>query len=75
MRQHLTRRDALAFRERWRLVRERQWKEARSMSIQERFRRLALLMRARRCLPDTGRSEGEEEVRNRWNRLREVYLA
>jgi hypothetical protein len=42
------------------------------MTIEERFRRLALLMRLHRELGGGRNERAEEDVRRRWNRLREI---
>ncbi len=46
----LKREGARAYRERWKLVRERAREETRRMSLDEKFRRCALLMHALRLL-------------------------
>jgi hypothetical protein len=70
-----TREELQASRKRWRLVRDRQREEELRLTVDERFRRLALLMRARIGMPDPKRATEEAEVRDRWQRLREIQLA
>ncbi len=75
MRTEMTREEARDSMKRWQLVRTRQREEDRRMSLDEKFRRLALLMRARQRFRDPQRAEEEEAVRERWRRLREIQLA
>ena len=75
MRTEMTREEARDSIERWRLVRKRQREEDRRLSLDEKFRRLLLLVQARRGFPDPHRAADEEAVRDRWRRLREIQLA
>ena len=75
MRTELTREDARASLRRWELVRTRQREEMRRMTLEEKFRRLSLLVQARLHLTDPHREMEEEVIRNRWRRLREIKLA
>ncbi len=75
MQTELTREEARASLRRWQLVRTRQREEARRMSVEEKFRRLALLMRFRVGLADPCRAKEKREISGRWRRLRESQLA
>lgn len=59
------------WRLRWTLVNERQARELRLLSVEERVRHLSDLFRLAASLPDDPRRGREERaVRARWNRLR-----
>jgi hypothetical protein len=66
----MDRAQALAWKERWRLVREREIDELRAMTIEERLRQLdTMFVLARELGWDEALAAEEEEVRERWNRL------
>lgn len=70
----MTKAEAAAFKERWRLVNERQLQELREMSIEEKFKQLAALMASVDAMGwSESLKEGEEEVRERWMRLKAFY--
>jgi hypothetical protein len=67
----LTKAEARAFRERWRLVNAREEEELRTTSLEVRWQQFNTLLHwARRFEWDTELAEGEAEVRARWVRLR-----
>lgn len=69
----ITKAQARAFRDRWRRVNDHEAAELRSTEIDVRWRQfLTLLAWARRPEWAAALSEGEEEVRQRWARLRKV---
>jgi len=60
-----------SWRRSWGLVNERQTRELRALSDQDRARDLSDLFRFAVSLPDDPwRARGERVVRGRWNRLR-----
>ena len=67
----MTKEEAYLFKERWRLVNEVTDEEARSKPLSERLRDLEMLYQFGRELDWPNRDGGVEEVRARWNRLRE----
>lgn len=70
----MNRDDALKYKARWRMVNERTAREAREMTTALRLEQLALMYEAGQQLGwDDGLRAGEEEVRERWRRLREFY--
>ncbi len=74
MRRKLTKGEAQAFRKRWNTVNEAERKELRETSAVNKLRQRAALMGSVRQLGWTRLLEEEEAaVRDRWNRLREVY--
>lgn len=76
MKEKLSKAEARAFRERWRLVNSREEQELQSSSPELRWRQfLTLLGWAREFGWTESLSEGEAEVRERWARLRKAYLA
>lgn len=63
-----------AFAERWRQVAVRERQELRSTPISKKFEQLAALMESARELDwETTDPVEVEAVRQRWNRLRELY--
>lgn len=76
MSKQLSKAEARAFRERWRLVNLREEDELRSTSPEVRWRQfLTLLQWAREFGWTEPLREGEAEVRERWARLRKAHLA
>jgi hypothetical protein len=72
----MNREDALNYKARWQLVNERTAREAREMSPAFKLEQLALMYEAGQQLGwNDDRSADEEEVRERWRRLREFYRA
>jgi flagellar biosynthesis/type III secretory pathway protein FliH len=70
----MNREDALKYKARWRLVNERTAREAREMTPAFKLQQLALMYEAGQQLGwADGLRAGEEEVRERWRRLREFY--
>ena len=75
MKSHMTKADGKAFKERWAAVNAAELKELRVTTIERKARQLIALMSS---VGELGWNEAlaaeESEVRERWNRLREVYL-
>jgi len=70
----LTKAEARAFRRRWQLVNAREEEELRSTSLEVRWRQFnTLLGWAEQFGWATDLSEGEDEVRQRWARLRRGF--
>jgi hypothetical protein len=70
----MNREDALKYKARWRMVNERTAREAREMPPAVKLGQLALMYEAAQQLGWADRLRaGEEEVRERWRRLRECY--
>lgn len=70
----MTRFEAEQFRERWRLVKERQAEERRQSSIEDRYQQMAALMSTAIGLGwKTHRQDEVERVRQLWGRLRALY--
>lgn len=67
----MTKEEARLFKERWRLVNEITNEEARRAPVSHRVRDLEVLYQFARAIDRPDQDEDEEEVRNRWNRLRE----
>jgi hypothetical protein len=69
----ITRQEALAYLERWKLVREREARDQRATSMDERARQLSVLMASRFLFErDPNRERLVEEVRQRWTRIHQV---
>ena len=76
MKIHLTKADAAAFKARWAVVNRAERKELRATSVSRKLRQLAALMASVDKLGWTeSLAQEESEVRLRWNRLRQAYLA
>jgi hypothetical protein len=70
----LTKDQARAFRRRWELVAAAEREELRNTSPEIRFRQLAALFATAQSLGwDEALREGEEEVRERWKKLRASF--
>lgn len=70
----MTRAEARAFVRRWRLVNEMERQELRATPPAVKFRQMAELMALGKQLGwDKALAEGDDEVRERWNRLRKAY--
>lgn len=68
--------QALAWKERWRLVRERDIEELKAMSIEDRLRQLDTMFVLANVLGwDEALTREEEEVRERWSRLYRLFGA
>ena len=67
----MTKPEGRLFKERWRLVNEITDEEARSKPLSERLRDLEMLYQFGRELGWPNRDNADEEVRARWNLLRE----
>jgi hypothetical protein len=66
--------EARAFRERWRLINEREMAEVNSASLDLKWQQFNTLLAWSRELGWTEeRRKGEAEVRERWMRLRKAY--
>ena len=71
----ISKEEARAFVERWRLVNERQRRELLAMTPEEKFRQLATLMASAHRFGLREEDDPETlEVRRRWSRLRSKYL-
>jgi hypothetical protein len=74
MPRRLTKKKAQAFRERWRRVNAREEEELRSTSLEVRLQQFnTLLAWAHQMGWADVLSEGEDEVRERWARLRRAH--
>lgn len=70
----MTREEAEAFKTRWREVNELTDEELRRLTVEEKLRRLRGLFCTARALGWEERlREGEDEVRDRWRRLKEAF--
>jgi hypothetical protein len=69
----LTKTEARAFRLRWQLANAREEAELRSTGLEERWQQFNILLAwAHQFGWAAALSEGEEEVRQRWGRLRKA---
>jgi hypothetical protein len=69
----LTKAEARAFRERWQRVNAREAQELRNTSLEVRWQQFnTLLRRAQQLGWGPALAEGEDEVRQRWARLRKA---
>ena len=70
----LSRREAVLFKKRWEAVNAAEIEELRRTPISQKMQQLASLMG---LVKELGwykiLSEGEAELRNRWNRLKDAY--
>ena len=70
----LSRREAVLFKKRWEAVNAAEIEELRRTPISQKMQQLASLMA---LVKELGwykiLSEGEAELRNRWNRLKDAY--
>jgi hypothetical protein len=70
----MTKEEALRFREQWRLANAALIEEARRTPVEIRLRQLSVMFEAARALGWMEKlREGEEDVRERWRRLKEKY--
>lgn len=70
----MTKEEAAAFKERWRLVNERELEELKATSTEEKFKQLVALMASVDAVGlDDALKEEEQAVRVRWMKLREFY--
>ncbi len=71
----MTKAEARAWMDRWRIVNEAEIEELRNTSSEVKFRRLATLMHTARVLNWKTSTEAEDEiVRQRWIRLKRKML-
>ncbi len=74
MKPALTKKQAQAFRDRWRKVNEAEIEELRRTSPDRKFKQLAALMASVKAFGwEKSLREGEEEVRKRWIRLYKAF--
>jgi hypothetical protein len=74
MARRLTKAQAQAFRDRWRLVNAREEEELRATSLAVRWQQFnTLLLWAHQFGWAPALAEGEDEVRQRWARLRRAH--
>ena len=72
----MTGEEARQFKARWKLVNEMTAEETRNATISLKLRQLALMYEAGQTFGwADALKEGEEEVRERWRRLREKFLS
>lgn len=72
----MTKDEARAFKSRWELVNRVTAEETRRTPVEIKLRQLAQMYEAGQALGWAGGlKDGEEEVRERWRRLREFYNA
>jgi hypothetical protein len=70
----LTKAQAIAFRERWKRVNDREIEELRSTPFEVKLQQFNTLLAWSHQLGWTAAlSDGENEVRQRWARLRKAY--
>jgi hypothetical protein len=70
----LSKKDARAFRKRWRLVNARQEEELRTTSIEVKWQQFNTLLRwAHEFGWTEALGEGDAEVRERWVRIRKAF--
>jgi hypothetical protein len=70
----MTKEEALEFKNRWEAVNERIWEEIRQKSLEEKLRDLVSLYHSARSFGWIEKvSVGEDEVRARWQLLREKW--
>jgi hypothetical protein len=69
----LDKKSAQAYKKRWELVAEAERQSLRTMSFDEKVRQTAALMASAKPMGwSDALAEGDEEVRQRWQKLREV---
>jgi hypothetical protein len=69
----ITPEQARAYLERWKLVKQVQAEELRSVDLRTRLRQLSVLMASRSLFADDADRERQtREVRDRWMRIRET---
>gem|GEM_PF-752503 len=72
----MTKEQARQFKERWELVNKVTIEEVRRTPVAVKLQQLALMYEAGQVLGWAGRlREGEDEVRERWRRLKEKFHA
>lgn len=70
----MTREEARAWMERWKIVNQRTIEEARALTPEERFRKLEMLFASASLFPAPAIEEEDvRRVRDLWQRLRERY--
>lgn len=70
----ITKKEAIEFKKRWEAVNAFEHEELRSTSMEIKLQQLAALMASVKGLGwQKALSEGEDELRDRWNRLRKAY--
>lgn len=76
MARRMTNAEARAWAERWRLVNAREEEELRNTSLEVRWQQFNTLLRWAHEFGWTAElSEGVEEVRQRWAKLKKAYIA
>jgi hypothetical protein len=73
MNRQITKAEAKAFQKRWSAINAGEIKELRSTTISRKFRQLAVLMLAAKKLRWPRALAEEEQVRDRWKRLRKGF--
>jgi hypothetical protein len=67
----MTKSEVMAFRTRWKMVKDAEEEELRFTPMNKKFDQLAILMISAKKLGwSKALTEGENQVRNRWNKLR-----
>ncbi len=70
----ITKKEGRAFKRRWAAINRAEIHELRWMSLEEKFKQLAALMASSKQLGwNEALAAEEDEVRERWNRLRKAY--
>lgn len=73
-RMKITKKEAIEFKKRWEAINAFEHEELRRVSMEMKLQQLAALMASVKELGwHKALSEGEERLRDRWNRLRRVY--
>ncbi len=71
----ITKKEAREFKKRWKAVNEFELQELRKTPPAKKLLQLSALMASVKAFPgwDEALSAEDDDVRNRWNRLREAY--
>ncbi|MBI5193647.1 MAG: hypothetical protein HZA08_09440 [Nitrospirae bacterium] len=70
----ITKKEAIEFKKRWEAINAFEHEELRRTSMEMKLQQLAALMASVKELGwHKSLSEGEEKLRDRWNRLRRAY--
>lgn len=75
MKSLITKKEAREFKRRWKSVNKAEIQELRKTPLAKKLLQLSALMASVKAFPgwDEALSAEDDEVRNRWNRLREAY--
>jgi hypothetical protein len=74
MKRRVSQSEVRAFKKRWRAVNAAEQEELRAASLELKFQQLAALMASVDAMGWREKlAEGEEEVRERWRRLRSLH--